>query len=47
MVVLLGIVLTGVLWFALIGSMKNLVLAGALSVLPTVAAMIFASLRKS
>jgi hypothetical protein len=45
-VVLMGMVLTGLLWFALIGSMKNLVLAGALSVLPTVGAMIFASLRK-
>ena len=44
--VILGIILTGILAFNLIGSMPNSVLACAISVLPTLAAMIYASMRK-
>jgi uncharacterized paraquat-inducible protein A len=44
--VIAGIILTGFLAFKLIGSMQNLVLACAISVLPTLAALIYASMRK-
>ena len=44
--VILGIILTGFLAFKLIGSMQNLYMACAISVLPTVAALVFSSMRK-
>ena len=44
--VIIGILLTGILAFKLIGTMQNLALACTISVLPTLAAMIYASMRK-
>jgi len=44
--VIFGIMLTGILAYKLIRSMQNFVLACAISVLPTLATMIYASMRK-
>jgi uncharacterized paraquat-inducible protein A len=45
--VIFGIILTGFLAFRLIGTMQNTMLACAISVIPTLAAMALASIRKT